>query len=81
MKPIKRPVLINVHQVVGDEDAIEFLRNADKEFVEGLFFQAKMFGVAPFEFKDRKHELVRNKNLTYSVNVIEDDDTEDIKNY
>lgn len=78
---LKDSVLINVHQVNGDEDAIEFLRNADKEFVEGLFFQAKMFGVAPFEYDNRKHELSRNKNLTYTVKALEDEDSKDIHNY
>lgn len=78
-------VLINVHQVVAEdedaEDAVDFLRNADKDFVEGLFFNAKTSGRAEFTYDDQKYELTRNKNLTYTVRLLEDEDTKYLKDF
>lgn len=71
--------MINVHRVRGEEYAVEFLRNADKDLVEGLFFQAKMFARAEFMIENQQHELVRNKDLSYTVNALEEEEKRDVK--
>lgn len=59
--------LIGVHPVNGEIEASEFLRNADSHLVEGIFFFAKRYGRAEFEYRGRQFELLRNRNLTYTV--------------
>lgn len=58
---------IAVHQVNGDIAALEYLANTDYHFVESIFFFAKRFGQSDFNYKGTQYELVRNRNLTYTV--------------
>lgn len=58
---------INVHLVNGDLEAIEYLKNTDFHFVEGLFFFAKRYGRAEFNYRGHEFELIRNRNITYTV--------------
>lgn len=67
-----RPEYINVHQIHGDKNGILFLKNADHEYVEGLFYDAKQRGVAIFEANGLKYDLRRNKDFTFSVALSED---------
>lgn len=59
--------LINVHKVSGEKDAILFLKNSEKDIVEGLFYHAKRFGRAEFFFKDLKYEIVRNRDFSFTI--------------
>ena len=59
--------MINVHRVLGDKQAIIFLKNSEKDFVEGLFFKAKRFGSANFYFKDIKYDILRNKDYSFVI--------------
>lgn len=61
---------VNIHLVNGDIDAIEFLKNADYHWVEGLFLRAKMTGKTTFDYHGMRFALLKNRNLTYSVEVI-----------
>lgn len=65
---------IHLHEVNGDIVALEFLHNADMHFVEGLFFFAKRYGRADFSYKGRDYEIIKNRNLTYTVRRRIDDD-------
>lgn len=67
-----RPELINVHQVVGDADAITYLKNADHDVVEGLFYTSKRYGIATFIFQEQRFDLVRNKDFTFTVRLSDD---------
>lgn len=58
---------INVHEVNGNVEAITFLQNTDFHFVEGLFFFAKRYGKSEFSYKGKNYELIRNRNITYTV--------------
>lgn len=69
-KTTERLILIGVHQVNGNVNAIEFLQNSDPHYVEGLFFFAKRYGRATFEWDGDWYELVRNKNMTYTLNKL-----------
>ncbi len=61
---------VNVHLVNGDLRAIRFLRDADDEWVEGLFFQAKHTGHVEFAVEGVRYTIVRNRNLTYTVSEL-----------
>lgn len=74
---IKRPTqteLINVHQVTGERDVIYFLKNSEKDFVEGLFYQAKHTGQASFRYKDDRYLINRNKDYSFTIQVDPDQD-------
>lgn len=58
---------INVHQLNGDLNAIEFLKNADDMVVEGMFLRAKLRGQAEFRFHGQRFVLRKNRDLTYTV--------------
>ena len=63
---------VNIHQVVGDIDAVNFLKNADYHWVEGLFLRAKMLGRMTFQYRGQVFQLLKNRNLTYTVQLIPD---------
>lgn len=65
---------INVHALNGDLNAIEYLKYTDTHFVEGLFFFAKRYGRAEFDYKGKRYELVRNRNLTFTIHELEDEE-------
>ncbi len=65
---------INVHALNGDLNAIEYLKYTDTHFVEGLFFFAKRYGRAGFDYKGKRYELVRNRNLTFTVRELVDEE-------
>jgi hypothetical protein len=62
-----QPQLINVHQVLGDQAAIQYLRNADHEFTEGLFFTAKRYGYTTFMFNGEQYDIRRNHDVSFTV--------------
>lgn len=66
--------LINVHQVKGEKDVIIFLKNADHEFVEGLFYQAKHYGQSIFYFRSLKYNITRNRDTSFTIAPSEDQD-------
>lgn len=59
--------MVNIHQVNGDVAAINFLKNADFHWVEGLFLRAKQTGRTEFDYLGVMYEMVKNRNLTYTV--------------
>jgi hypothetical protein len=61
--------LINVHRVRGDKEAIIFLKNAEHDLVEGLFYNAKRDGQSEFYFRDLRHVLTRNKDGSFTVGL------------
>lgn len=67
--------LVNIHQVTGDLGVIEFLKNADFHWVEGLFLRAKQIGSIDFEYQGQRYRLARNRNLTYTVERVPDQPT------
>jgi len=69
-KITKEPRNVNIHMVSGDLEAIEFLKNADYHWVEGLFLRSKMLGKIEFEFHGQQYRLVKNRNLTYTVELV-----------
>ena len=73
-KRTKEPMLIGVHQINGDISAIEYLQNSDPDWVEGLFFFAKNYGRATFEWDGDDYEIIRNKDLTYTLNRLTSED-------
>lgn len=64
--------LINVHQVRGDKDAIVYLKNADHDFVEGLFYTAKRYGRSNFEFRDLQYDMIKNKDSSFTIQLAEE---------
>ena len=62
--------MVNIHQVNGDFYAVEFLKNADFHWVEGLFLRAKQHGKIEFEYRGQMYQLVKNRNLTYTVDLV-----------
>lgn len=60
--------MINVHQVHGDREAIIFLKNAEHNFVEGLFYKAKRFGQTDFYWRDTKYDIIRNRDFSFTIN-------------
>lgn len=69
-KDAKTLTMVNIHQVTGDYYAIEFLKNADFRWVEGLFLRAKQLGKSEFDYHGQLFQLVKNRNLTYSVEQV-----------
>ncbi len=69
-KESKEMRMVNIHQVNGDVNAIEFLKYADFHWVEGLFLHAKQFGKVEFEFHGQMFNLIKNRNLTYTVEEV-----------
>lgn len=67
----RKPVaeMINVHRVFGDKDVIVFLKLSEKDFVEGLFYNAKRTGRAEFFYRDLRHEIIRNKDTSFTVRL------------
>ncbi len=64
--------LINVHQIEGDKEAIIYLKNADHNVVEGLFYTAKRYGLATFVFNGLQYEMARNRDFSFIVRLSED---------
>ena len=71
---VKRHELINVHQVIGDKDVINYLKNADHDVVEGLFYNAKRHGAARFDFGGQQYDIIHNKDFTFSIQLSETQD-------
>ena len=67
--------MVNIHQVNGDYDAIEFLKNADFDLVEGWFLHAKQTGSAQFSYHGILYKLTKNRNLTYTVEEVPEKST------
>ena len=80
-KTTKKPMLIGVHQIDGDISAIEYLQNADPNWVEGLFFFAKNYGRATFEWDGDDYEIIKNKNITYTLNRLTSEDKKEIMEF
>lgn len=59
--------LINVHQVMGDKQAILYLKNADHEVVEGFFYTAKRYGHTTFMFNGEQYDILRNKDFSFTI--------------
>lgn len=73
LKPVQPEFeLINVHRVKGDKDIITFLKNADHEYVEGLFYHAKRYGQTEFTWHGLKYILRRNKDTSFSIVLSEE---------
>lgn len=64
--------IVNIHQVNGDILAIEFLKNADFHWVEGLFLRAKKFGRTEFLYHEKQYEIIKNRNLTYTIQEMQE---------
>ncbi len=62
--------MVNIHQVNGEVEAIRFLKNADFHWVEGLFLRAKQTGRTEFDYHGLVFELIKNRNLTYTVQQV-----------
>lgn len=69
---VPRRELINVHQVEGDKNAIIYLKNADHEVVEGLFYTAKKYGKTTFIFSGSQYDILRNKDFSFTIQLSED---------
>ncbi len=67
----RRHELINVHQVIGDKDVINYLKNSDHDVVEGLFYNAKRFGLATFVFQEQQYHITRNKDFSFTIELSE----------
>lgn len=80
-KIAKKVVLIGVHQVEGNLNAIEYLQNSDPHFVEGLFFFAKRYGRATFEWDGDNYEIIKNKNITYTVNKLSEEAKKEVMEF
>jgi len=80
-KRTEKPMLIGVHQVNGDISAIEYLQNSDPKWVEGLFFFAKNYGRATFEWDGDDYEIIRNRNLTYTLNKLTSEDKKEVMEF
>ncbi len=63
--------LINVHRVQAPKDVMLFLKNAEKDFVEGLFYTAKRYGRSSFYFAETNYEIHKNKDSSFTVVVSE----------
>lgn len=59
--------LINVHRVQADKDVMLFLKNAEKDFVEGLFYTAKRYGRSSFQFKGETFDIKKNKDSSFTI--------------
>ena len=63
---------INVHRVFGPKDVILFLKNAEHEYMEGLFYHAKHDRRVEFYFQSAKYEMVRNDDESFTIRLAED---------
>lgn len=72
--PTSQPTveLINVHRVIGDKDVIIYLKNADHDIVEGLFYQAKRYGHSRFQYHSLNYDIRRNKDFSFTIGVSEE---------
>lgn len=69
MEQTVSPELINVHRVQGPSEVVQFLKSADQEYVEGLFYNAKHVGQTSFPYAERTYDLVRNRDASFSVRL------------
>jgi hypothetical protein len=67
---------VNVHMVRGSKEAIDYLLNTDAHVVEGLFWMAKRYGKTDFEYQGSVYELVKNRDLTFTIEL---KDSEDVR--
>lgn len=74
-------VLVGVRQVNGNVLAIEYLQNSDPKYTEGLFFFAKRYGRATFEWDGDGYEIVRNRNMTYTINKLTSEDEKEVMEF
>lgn len=74
-------ILVGVRQVNGNVLAIEYLQNSDPKYVDGLFFFAKRYGRATFEWDGDGYEIVRNRNLTYTINKLTSEDEKEVMEF
>ena len=80
-KLTQKLILIGVHQVNGNGNAIEYLQNSDPKFVEGLFFFAKHYGRSTFEWDGDYYEILRNRNMTFTVNKLTSEDQKEVMEF
>lgn len=66
--------LVRGHSVRGVNDVIDFLLKSDAHFVEGLFWMAKRNGNVEFEYQGTLFELVKNRDLTFTIQEHESED-------
>lgn len=59
--------LINVHRVQADKEVMLFLKNAEKDYVEGLFYTAKRYGKSSFQYKGDTYDIKKNKDASFSI--------------
>lgn len=76
-----RPVDVGVHKVTGDLDGIEFLRNADQNYVDSLFWFAKRYGFSEYSYDDETYVLRRRKDISYDVQRKESESEEFIREF
>ncbi|MFC1662613.1 hypothetical protein ACFL04_00405 [Patescibacteria group bacterium] len=76
-----RQVDVGVHKVTGDLDGIEFLRNADQNYVDSLFWFAKRYGYSEYSYDDITYTLIRKKDITYDVQAKDTDSEEFIREF
>ena len=77
-KIIKNFVFVGVHRVNGNFLAIQYLRDTNPKYVEGLFFMAKKYGVCKFEWASDGYEIKRNPDLSFAVIKISTEETKSI---
>lgn len=59
--------LINVHRVQAEKEIMLYLKNAEKDYVEGLFYTAKRYGKSSFQYKGDTYDIKRNKDSSFSI--------------
>lgn len=70
MPLLRRPPsfeLINVHRVQAEKEIMLFLKNAEKDFVEGLFYTAKKYGKSSFQYKGDTYDILRNRDASFNI--------------
>ena len=80
-KKTEKLILLGVRQVNGNITAIEYLQNSDPKYIDGLFFFAKRYGRATFEWEGDNYEIIRNKNMTYTVNKLSSEDKKEVMEF
>lgn len=68
------PEFINVHRVFGPKEVILYLKNAEHNFMEGLFYHAKREGYVEFFYQSERYEMIRNDDESFTVRIAEDQD-------
>ena len=68
------PEFINVHRVFGPKDVLMFLKNAEHDYMEGLFYHAKHEQHVEFFYQSARYEMVRNDDESFTVRLSEDQD-------